>query len=324
MPARARVHRVECDVATLVDDLDLREDRRVHRVEDGEADLDADRAPNVDRRGLLARPGRPHRRSRTRSSPGAVVEIGPRAARPAAEARLEVSGRRPRSSGPSSTVSPFSSQIARSQSCEHGLHLVRDEDDRAPRGLRSSIRPRQRRWNSASPTASTSSTSRISGSRCAATAKASRTDMPLEYRLTGVSMNCSTPANSTMSRNLRAISRRLIPSTEPFRKTFSRPVSSGWKPVPTSSRLPTRPRISARPLGRRRDPREDPEKRRLARAVAPDDAEHLALSRPRTRRPSAPRSPRSAAGGLAGRPGALQPPSSHASVPYALWSSPIR
>ena len=32
----------------------------------------------------------------------------------------------------------------------------------------------------ASPTASTSSTIRISGSRCAATAKASRTYMPLE------------------------------------------------------------------------------------------------------------------------------------------------
>ncbi len=28
---------------------------------------------------------------------------------------------------------------------------------------------------------------------------------------------------------------------------FSRPVSSPWKPVPTSSRLPTRPRITALP-----------------------------------------------------------------------------
>ena len=57
----------------------------------------------------------------------------------------------------------------------------------------SSIRPRQRRWNSASPTASTSSTSRISGSRCAATEKASRTYIPLEYRFTGVSMNLLDP-----------------------------------------------------------------------------------------------------------------------------------
>jgi len=42
------------------------------------------------------------------------------------------------------------------------------------------IRPRQRRWNSASPTDNTSSMSRISGVRCAATAKASRTYIPLE------------------------------------------------------------------------------------------------------------------------------------------------
>ena len=43
------------------------------------------------------------------------------------------------------------------------------------------------------------------------------------------------------------ISRRFMPRIAPFRKTFSRPVSSGWKPVPTSSRLLTRPRIVARP-----------------------------------------------------------------------------
>ena len=34
---------------------------------------------------------------------------------------------------------------------------------------------------------------------------------------------------------------RLMPRIAPLRKMFSRPVSSGWKPVPTSSRLPTRP-----------------------------------------------------------------------------------
>ena len=32
-----------------------------------------------------------------------------------------------------------------------------------------------------------------------------------------------------------------IPRMAPLRKMFSRPVSSGWKPVPTSSRLATRP-----------------------------------------------------------------------------------
>ena len=43
------------------------------------------------------------------------------------------------------------------------------------------------------------------------------------------------------------ISARRMPRIAPFNKMFSRPVSSGWKPVPTSSRLPTLPRISARP-----------------------------------------------------------------------------
>ena len=42
------------------------------------------------------------------------------------------------------------------------------------------IFPRQRLWKAASPTARTSSTRRISGSRCAATAKARRRYMPLE------------------------------------------------------------------------------------------------------------------------------------------------
>ena len=53
LPAGARVHRVEGDVAALVDELDLREDGRLAAAEDGEADLDADRTANVCRGGLL-------------------------------------------------------------------------------------------------------------------------------------------------------------------------------------------------------------------------------------------------------------------------------
>ena len=67
-----------------------------------------------------------------------------------------------------------------------------------------------------------------------------------------------------------------MPRIAPLRKTFSRPVSSGWKPVPTSSRLPTRPRMTARPARRCRDPRQELQKRRLPGAVAADDAEDLA------------------------------------------------
>ena len=96
-----------------------------------------------------------------------------------------------------------------------------------PSPLTSSIFPRHLRWKAASPTASTSSTIRISGSRCAATANASRTYIPLEYRLTGVSMNVATPEKSTMSSNLRRISSRRMPRIAPLRKMLSRPVSSG-------------------------------------------------------------------------------------------------
>ena len=67
-----------------------------------------------------------------------------------------------------------------------------------------------------------------------------------------------------------------MPRIAPFRKMFSRPVSSGWKPVPTSSRLPTRPLQLDASFGRLRDPAEDLEQRALAGAVAPDDADHLA------------------------------------------------
>ena len=69
-----------------------------------------------------------------------------------------------------------------------------------------------------------------------------------------------------------------MPSMAPFRKMFSRPVSSGWNPVPTSRMLPTRPRIVAVPLVGGRDPGQDLEQRRLPRAVATDEAHDLALT----------------------------------------------
>src|SRR5687768_9298156 len=60
-------------------------------------------------------------------------------------------------------------------------------------------------------------------------------------------MNFSTPEKSTISSKRRRTSARVMPRMAPFRNTFSRPVSSGWKPVPTSSRLATRPLIETRP-----------------------------------------------------------------------------
>src|SRR5436190_4877350 len=60
-------------------------------------------------------------------------------------------------------------------------------------------------------------------------------------------MKRSISAKATISSNFDLISARLIPRIPPFRKMFSRPVSSGWKPVPTSSSAPTWPFSSATP-----------------------------------------------------------------------------
>ena len=51
--------------------------------------------------------------------------------------------------------------------------------------------------------------------------------MPEEYHFTGASMKSPTPENSTICESFAPISARRIPRIEPFRKTFSRPVSSG-------------------------------------------------------------------------------------------------
>ncbi len=72
--------------------------------------------------------------------------------------------------------------------------------------------------------------------------------MPLEYTFTGVSMNFSRPANSTISSTLLAISRRPRPRMEALRKMFSRPESWGWKPAPSSSSAEMRPLLTTRPL----------------------------------------------------------------------------
>ena len=180
-----------------------------------------------------------------------------------------------------------------------------------PTSLRSSMRPRQRRWNSASPTASTSSTSRISGSRWAATANASRTDMPLEYRLTGVSMNCSTPANSTISSNLRCDLPPLHPEHGAVEEDVLAAGELGVEAGPDLEQAARRDRGSrrARSVGVR-DAREDLEQRRLPRAVPPDDAEHLAFAELEGDVLQRPDLLVVLAGGRGGRAGDPRPPSS--------------
>src|SRR6266511_1671175 len=69
-----------------------------------------------------------------------------------------------------------------------------------PRRATSFIFPRHLAWKAGSPTARTSSTTRISGFRYAATAKAREIHAA---RIVLVSMNLSTSANDTISSNLR-------------------------------------------------------------------------------------------------------------------------
>ena len=59
---------------------------------------------------------------------------------------------------------------------------------------------------------------------------------------------------------------------------FSRPVSSGWKPVPTSSRLADAAANLGPAGGRLGDAGEDLQQRDLAGAVAADDADDLAFA----------------------------------------------
>ena len=55
------------------------------------------------------------------------------------------------------------------------------------------------RWNASSPTANTSSSSRMSASTCTAIANPSRMCIPDEYVRTGRSMKLSSSANATIS-----------------------------------------------------------------------------------------------------------------------------
>src|SRR6266540_4111236 len=71
--------------------------------------------------------------------------------------------------------------------------------------------------------------------------------IPEEYVRTGRSMNSSSPANATISSSCSRMYVRFSPRIDPLRKTFSRPVKSGWNPAPSSSSVPMRPPTSAVP-----------------------------------------------------------------------------
>src|SRR6266545_8129269 len=95
--------------------------------------------------------------------------------------------------------------------------------------------------------------------------------IPEEYVRTGRSMNSSRPANATISSSCSRMYVRFSPRIDPLRKTFSRPVKSGWNPAPTSSSAQTsvagpRPRASTSALSERAS-RECTRKRRDTRST---------------------------------------------------------
>ena len=138
--------------------------------------------------------------------------------------------------------------MARSESCFTRPRSCETNSTVILRSRSSSNLRTQRLAKTASPTARASSTIRISGSTWIAVAKASRTYMPLEYSLTGRAINSPISAKASMEGMARSISARLSPMISPFRKTFSRPLNSGLKPAPNSSRAAMRPRVTTRPL----------------------------------------------------------------------------
>ena len=174
------VHRVERDRALRVEHLDLREERLApsqHR----EPDLDPDRPAHVDDSPAASRRASsdPDRADAARGRcPAPSPPATSRSSRAAVRLVQVVARRPPRSARRRRGVRRRSDRAV--AELRDGLQLWETNSTVRPVLPSSSMRPRQRRWNSASPTASTSSTNRISGSRCAATANARRTYMPLE------------------------------------------------------------------------------------------------------------------------------------------------
>ena len=149
--------------------------------------------------------------------------------------------------GPVRYCSPFFSRMARRVSVRMISMSCVTKSSVVPFEMRSLMRLKQRFWKSASPTASASSTIRMSGSTKAFTANARRTIMPEEYVFTGWSMNSPMSANATMSSYFASVSAFVSPRIAAFMYTFSLPVNSGLNPLPSSSRAAIRPCVSTLP-----------------------------------------------------------------------------
>ncbi len=83
-------------------------------------------------------------------------------------------------------------------------------------------------------------------------------------------MKSASPANSTMSSKRAAISFFDNPRMAPLRNTFSRPLSSGWNPAPSSSSAEIRPVTLRLPFSGMRIPA-----RHLSSVLLPDPFEPM-------------------------------------------------
>ena len=117
----------------------------------------------------------------------------------ARDARWRWYARSTSSGVPDVATRPFSSSIARSQRRSTELGSCETNTIVPPARLKSQIRPWHFCWKASSPTASTSSSSRMSGWMCIATEKPRRRYMPDEYVLTAWSANSSSSAKAMIS-----------------------------------------------------------------------------------------------------------------------------
>ena len=144
----------------------------------------------------------------------------------------------PGTSSPAFTISPFSSQITRLQVSAISPSWWATRNTVPACARNSSIRAWLLRWNSASPVASASSTSRMSWLLAEAMANRSRDPMPLEYAFIGRLMKSPTPENSTICGLASLTSCGAMPMARQPRTTFRSPVRSSSSAAFTPSSAP--------------------------------------------------------------------------------------
>ena len=144
----------------------------------------------------------------------------------------------PGTSSPALTIWPFSSQMIRLQVSKISLSWCATRNTVPACWRSSSIRAWLFRWNSASPVASASSTSRMSWLLADAMAKRSRDPMPVEYAFIGRLMKSPTPENSTIRGLASLVSWGVMPMARQPSTTFRSPVRSSSSAAFTPSSAP--------------------------------------------------------------------------------------